>query len=158
MASLVAGQFNLRGDSSKFRVDFDDGQYDLGSWSRATGLSVKWDTVEYRAGDYNRVWSAPGIAKYSTISLSRATCPDSQFVQHWLIETSQEPKVFSGCVRLLSWTGISLCEWPLRQFIPIGWKVADLDSKAATVVIETLDLAHTGFLEDDVKLGKGQRP
>jgi hypothetical protein len=36
--------------------------------------------------------------------------------------------------------------------------VADLDSKAATVVIETLDLAHTGFLEDDVKLGKAQRP
>jgi phage tail-like protein len=152
MSSLVAGEFNLRGDSSKFLVEFDDGEYDLGAWSRASGLSVKWDPVEYRRGDYNHVWAAPGIAKYSTISLSRATCPDSQFVQTWLATTSKEPKIFSGSIKLLSWYGLPLCEWRLKQFVPIGWKVADFDSKAATVVIETLDLAHTGFLDDDVEL------
>jgi phage tail-like protein len=155
MSSLVDGMFNLRGDSSRFRVEFDDGEYDLGAWSRASGLSVKWDLVEYRRGDYNHVWTAPGIAKYSNISLSRATCTDSQFVQDWLSKTSKEPKVFSGSIKLLDWMGIPLCEWKLTQFIPIGWKIADFDTKAATVVIETLDLAHTGFLDDDWQLTQG---
>jgi phage tail-like protein len=153
MSSLVAGQFNLRGDSSKFLVVFDDGDYDLGSWSRVSGLNVAWDAVEYRSGDSNQVWTAPGVAKYQKLSLSRATCPDSTFVQQWLAETSRNPKVFSGSIKLLSWAGVPLCEWTLKAFVPIGWKIADFETKAATVVVETLDLSHTGFLDDDLRLG-----
>jgi phage tail-like protein len=152
LSSLVAGEFNLRGDSSKFLVVFDDGDYDLGSWSRVSGLSVTWDTLEYRVGDTNQIWAVPGTPKYSKISLSRATCPDSEMVQQWLAETSATPKLFSGSIKLLSWAGISLCEWTLKSFVPIGWKIADLETKAATVVMETLDIAHTGFLHDDLKL------
>lgn len=158
MGSLVAGEFNLRGDSSKFLVVFDDGDYDLGSWSRVSGLNVSWDAVEYRTGDSNQVWTVPGTVKYSKLSLSRATCPDSRLVQRWLAETSKQPKVFSGCIKLLSWSGAPLCEWALKSFVPIGWKIADFETKAATVVVETLDIAHTGFLDDDLKLdgsGKG---
>ncbi len=153
LTSLVAGEFNLRGDSSKFLVVFDDSEYDLGSWSRVNGLGVSWDPISYRAGDSANVWTAPGLPKFSTISLSRATCPDSQFVQRWLAKTAKEPKVFSGSIKLLSWAGIPLCEWTLKQFVPIGWKIADLETKAATVVTETLELAHTGFLADDIRGG-----
>ena len=152
MMSLVAGEFNLRGDSSKFLVVFDDSDYDLGSWSKAGGLGVTWDAVEYRSGDSNQVWTMPGPAKYERISLSRATCPDSQLVQEWLAKTSKEPKVFSGAIKLMAWTGLPLCTWTLKQFVPIGWKIAELDTKAATVVTETLTLAHTGFLDDDLRL------
>lgn len=153
VGSLVSGQFNLRGDSSKFLVVFDDADYDLGSWSRVSGLSVAWDTLEYRSGDTNQVWTAPGIPKYSKISLSRATCPDSSFVQEWLAETSRDPKVFSGSLKLLSWAGVPLCEWTLKAFVPIGWRIADLETKQATLVVETLDLAHSGFLGDDLRVG-----
>lgn len=153
MSSLVAGEFNLRGDSSKFLVVFDDAAYDLGAWSKVSGLSVQWDTVEYRTGESNQVWTMPGAAKYGRISLSRATCPDSSFVQQWLAETSKQPKVFSGSIKLLSWAGFPLCEWTLKAFVPIAWKIADLETKAATVVMETLELAHTGFLDDDLKVG-----
>lgn len=154
IGSLVAGEFNLRGDSSKFLVVFDDGKYDLGSWSKVGGLGVTWDAVEYRSGDSNQVWSMPGIARYEKITLSRATCPDSQLVQEWLAETSRKPQVFSGCIKLLTWIGLPLCEWPLKSFVPVGWRIADLETKSATVVTETLTLAHTGFLDDDLKLGK----
>jgi phage tail-like protein len=160
LGSLVAGEFNLRGDSSKFLVVFDDGTYDLGSWSRVGGLGVTWDVVEHRTGDTNQVWTMPGIAKYDKITLSRATCPDSQLVQEWLAQTSQKPMVYSGSIKLLSWAGIPLCEWTLKSFVPIAWKIADLETKSATVVTETLTLAHTGFLADDLILtssGGGMR-
>ncbi len=151
LSSLIAGEFNLRGDSSKFLVVFDDGEHDLGAWSKVSGLSVQWDMLEYRRGESTGVWTAPGLPKYQKISLSRATCPDSQLVQTWLGETAKQPKVFSGSIKLLSWAGLPLCEWNLKAFVPIGWKIADFDTKAATVVVETLDLAHSGFLDDDLK-------
>ena len=149
LPSLAAGQFNLRGDSSKFLVVIDDGDYDLGSWSRVSGLSVTWDPVEYRAGDSTTIQTAPGVRKYSKISLSRATCLDSMAVQEWLASTAKKPKHYSGCIKLLSWAGAPLCEWRLKAFVPIGWKIADFETKAATVVMETLEIAHTGFLDDD---------
>jgi phage tail-like protein len=145
--------FNLRGDSSKFLVVIDDGRYDLGSWSRVSGLGVSWDTVEVRVGDRSEPWTAPGLAKYGKLTLSRATCPDSEVVLDWLAATSKEPEVFSGSIKLMSWAGIPLCEWTLKRFVPIGWKIADFETKAATVVLETLELMHTGFLDDDVSLG-----
>jgi phage tail-like protein len=153
LSSLAAGAFNLRGDSSKFLVVFDDSDYDLGAWSKASGLSVSWDSLEYRSGDSNDVWAVPGQPKYSKVSLSRATCPDTGFVQEWLAETRKKPKVFSGSIKLMTWIGLPLCEWTLKEFFPVGWKIADLDSKAATIVMETLEIAHTGFLDDDVEGG-----
>ncbi len=153
VSSLIAGEFNLRGDSSKFLVVVDDSKYDLGSWSKISGLSVKWDPIEYRCGDMTKIWTAPGVRKYTSISLSRATCFDSQAVQDWLRDTAMTPKVYSGSIKLLSWMGVPLCEWTLDSFVPVGWKIADFETKAATVVLETLEIAHSGFLPDDIRFG-----
>jgi phage tail-like protein len=152
LASMAAGQLGLRGDSSRFLVIFDDGKYDLGSWAKVSGLQVSYEMAEYRCGDSNQVWKMPGNTKYSNITLSRATSIDSYLVQEWLAETSREPQVFSGCIQLQTIVGIPLCEWTLKSFVPCGWKITDVESKAATVVMESLELAHTGFLNDDLKL------
>jgi phage tail-like protein len=149
LASMASGLFNLRGDSSKFLVVFDNSDYDLGAWSRVAGLTVSWDACEYRYGSSTEIWSAPGVPKYSKITLSRATCPDSMTVQEWLADTAKNPKPFSGSIKLLSVLGFELVSWELKSFFPTSWKVADLETKAATVVIESLELAHTGFLNND---------
>lgn len=148
IGALAAGAFNLRADSSRFVVAFDRGAYDLGSWSKVSGLSVSWEPVVYCNGANATIWSAPGPAKYLKISLTRAVCVDSEAVQDWLEETRKDPKPFSGGIALLSPIMVPLMTWTLRSFYPIGWKIADFDSKAATVVTETLDLAHSGFLDN----------
>lgn len=148
IGALAAGAFNVRADSSRFVVVFDRGAYDLGAWSKVTGLGVSWDPVEYRTGANATIWSAPGPVKYTKLSLSRAVCVDSEAVQDWLEETRRDPKPFSGGIALLSPIMVPLMTWTLRSFYPVGWKIGDFDSKAATVVTETLDLAHSGFLEN----------
>lgn len=158
LASLASGMFNMRGDSSRFLVVFDNADYDLGSWSKVTGLNVSWDACEYRAGDRTEIWTTRGATKYGKVSLSRATCPDSATVQDWLAETSKAPRPFSGSIQLLSWLGVPLVKWDLKAFYPSGWRIADFETKAATVVLETLDLTHTGFLSDDVRLGASSAP
>lgn len=156
LGSMVAGELNLRGDSSRFLVVIDDSDYDLGFWSKVAGLGVTWDQLDYRSGESTALWTLAGRPKYKPISLSRATCPDSRVVQKWLAKTSKTPKVFSGSIKLLTWAGVPLCEWTLKEFVPIAWRLGDFESKQATVVMETLELAHTGFLDDDMKFkGKG---
>lgn len=152
--SMVSGQLGLRGDSSRFIVVFDSGQYDLGSWSRVSGLGVTSENIEYRTGDSNQIWTVPGIAKYSKISLSRATTIDSSVVKDWLVETAMNPRLYSGCIQLHAATGVPICTWTLKAFTPCGWKIADMESKASTVVMETLEIAHRGFLPDDLRLDR----
>lgn len=148
----VAGLFNVRADSSKFLVIFDNSDYDLGSWSKVSGLGVSWEACEHRRsrsddGSNQPIALAPGPAKYSKISLSRAACMESRTVQEWLAATQKKPQIFSGAIMLLSPIGVPLIEWELEAFFPTNWRIGDFDSKAANVVLETLELSHTGFLD-----------
>ena len=105
-----------------------------------------------------RVVNEGGIFTFLTKPCPQETLSaalDNALAQYRLIQSEKEllNKTLSGSIKLLSWAGIALCEWSLKAFVPIGWKIADFETKAATVVMETLDLAHSGFLDDDLKLG-----
>ena len=143
---------NVRGSASKFLVVFDSFEYDLGSWSKVSGLGVSWEACEYRRGKEESkdmpIFLAPGPPKYSKVALHRAACLDSETVQSWLKATQRKPRLFSGAVMLLSPVGLPLVEWRLEAFFPTAWRIGDFDSKAANVVIETLEIAHTGFLDN----------
>lgn len=146
IGSLAGDLFNIRADASKFLIIFDNSDFDLGAWSKASGLGVTWDACEHRVGSDMDIWIAPGPPKYSKISLSRSACVDSRTVQKWLRTTQEKPRLFSGALMLMSPIGLPLVEWELKEFFPTGWRIGDFDSKAANVVIETLELSHTGFI------------
>jgi phage tail-like protein len=133
-----------------FSVTIDNPAFDLGTWSRASGLQVTWNLVEYRVGDQgNEVWIIPGTTKYSNIKLSRAACVDSNIVQMWLAQTSTNPTPLSGAISLVASGGlIPLVTWQLNEFFPIAWSITDFNADQGKPAIETLELAHGGFLFD----------
>jgi len=140
------------GMSMRFTVKIDEKKYDLGSWSKVSGLDVTWDLVEYRAGDgpKNERWYFPGLTKYSTIKLERAVQDaDTKSVRKWLEENSFKHKVTSGKVELLDAKLAPVMDWTLRHVIPIKWSISPFDSSANKVALETLELAHMGFLENE---------
>lgn len=149
-ARFLGGFFEVTGVSHRYVVIIDDGKYNLGSWSRVTGLNVKWDVCRYSAGDTNDVYTYVGNPKYGQIKLSRAVCYDSQVVQQWLARQAGNHEPLSGSIMLIDSFGLKLVGWELKQFFPVGWEVTALDSRTSEVAIETLELAHTGFLSDDV--------
>jgi phage tail-like protein len=169
---LSEGQSKLRGAfepemyglSHRFVVAIDNQAYNFGSWAKVTGLSVKWDVCEYRTGDAgNAVWVAPGLTRYERIKLSRAVCLDSIVVQQWLEQTSKYVKPLSGSIQLLAappaglnlpfGLSIPIVTWSLKEFFPVGWSVTDLQTAgSASVLIETLELAHNGFLGDETEV------
>jgi phage tail-like protein len=143
-------EFNEVGMSHRFVVAIDSGRYDLGSWSKVSGLNVTWSVCTHRPGDGNEVWICPGATRYPNIRLSRAACSDSQIVQQWLCDTSRAHQPLSGSVKMLDWSLETVVEWKLKQFFPVGWAISDFESTGARPAVETLDLAHTGFLDDEI--------
>jgi hypothetical protein len=53
---------------------------------------------------------------------------------------------------MLEFTGRPVITWDLKEFFPIGWSVSDFDSTAGRPAVETLELAHSGFLHSEGKL------
>jgi phage tail-like protein len=141
----------LVGMSHRYTVLIDNVAYHFGDWSRVTGLSVSWQQIEHRVGDQgNQVWIFPGTTKYEPITLSRAAGPYSRVVQYWLTQTSKNPEPQSGTIQLVDYVGIPLVQWRLTEFFPIAWSVDSFEASGAKPAIETLKLAHSGFLEDEL--------
>jgi phage tail-like protein len=147
MESLTIGM------SHHYAVLIDNVKYHFGDWSRAAGLSVSWQQLEHREGDGgNYVQYVPGATKYEPITLSRAAGPYSRVVQYWLSQTSKKPQLQSGTIQLVNFVGMPMVQWRLAEFFPIGWSIESFDASGAKPAVETLKLAHTGFLEDDFSM------
>jgi phage tail-like protein len=133
-----------------FSVVVDNPQFDLGTWSKVSGLQVEWKVCEYRVGDQgNQSWLTPGLTNYSKIKLSRAACLDSMIVQQWLAQTSTNPTPLSGLISLVAMGDLMpLASWPLQEFFPVAWSITDFDADQGRPAIETLEIAHGGFLFD----------
>jgi phage tail-like protein len=137
-------------------VLIDNYKYHFGDWAKATGLSVSWKQIEHRVGSKgNHAWLFPGTTHYEPITLSRSAGPGSRIVQGWLAQTSKKPQPQSGVIQLLGVAGIPLVSWRLSEFFPIAWSIESFDAAGAKPAIETLKLAHTGFLEDDMEFRPG---
>ncbi len=140
----------LVGMAMRFAVTIDEGKYDLKSWSKAAGLEVGWDLVEYRAGDNrNDRWYYPGLTKYPTIKLERAATIDgTEAVKEWLNSNSFAHKPQSGSVVLHDAHVDPVSKWDLRHVIPVKWSVSGFEATSSKVALETLELAHLGFLDE----------
>jgi phage tail-like protein len=130
-------------------------KYDLGSWSKADGLDVTWDVAEYRAGDGgNDRFYFPGNTKYTNVKLVRAISDETKKVREWLDANSFNFEPFVGVIKIKDAKGDDIpgADWELRDVMPVKWSVSSMDAGASSVSIETLELAHRGFLKDEKKL------
>ncbi|MFC4856145.1 phage tail protein [Actinophytocola glycyrrhizae] len=128
-------------------------EYDLGSWTKAEGLDVAWDIAEYRMGDggNDRLYF-PGNTKYTNVKLIRGVSEETEKVKQWLNKNSWEMEVFAGSIQLYTTAAKKVTEWTLRDVMPAKWSITSFDAGASQVAMETLELVHRGFLEDERKL------
>lgn len=139
------------GMSHRFIVVIDNPTYDLGSWQKASGLTVRWESATFRAGDQgNEFWTYPGNTKYDNIKLTRPVSPLSNTTQAWLTSTSATMTPQSGAIMLCASFGIPIITWRLYQFFPVSWQIGEFTAETGKVITETLELAHSGFLDDQI--------
>jgi phage tail-like protein len=151
-ASAATNIIDTFGMSYRFMVIIDNPVYDLGFWQKVSGLTVTWDVAQYRGGDQgNDYWIYPGPTKYTNVKLTRPISLTSNVTQAWLAKTSNEMRPQSGVIMLCAAMGVPIIKWSLYNVFPVSWQVGEFTAETGKVVTETLELGHTGFLEDQLQ-------
>jgi phage tail-like protein len=143
------------GASLRFKVEIDGGNAkELGDWTKCDGLSVEYDVYEYKEGGENSfVHRIPGRAKYQNIKLTRTvddySTPDNagKSVAAWVSGLGTKVKRHTAQITVVDPEGKKICAWRLQGVYPVRWTGPSLDASSTQMAVETLELAHDGFLE-----------
>jgi phage tail-like protein len=163
VGAAVPGMGGMLSDGSfpyglamRFQVSVDD--LDLGRWSACRGLHVELQVTRLKEGGNH--WYEhllPDRITYKNITLERAVHPqDSPAVQGWLQQVAtdwqndsadgQSYKAQTATITLLGANGQPVMDWTLSDVYPVSWTGPTLSATDNKVAIETLELAHQGFL------------
>lgn len=134
--------------SFRFKVEIKNTE--VGGFSEVTGLQAEVEVFEYREGGLNDfVHKLAGPVRY----------PSNLVLKHGLMDADQmwqwEQQILQGnitrahvSVILMDETGQEKWRWNFKDAYPVKWSGPDLRAKDAEVAVETLELAHRGFVEN----------
>jgi phage tail-like protein len=132
--------------SFRFRIEFDS--VIAGGFTECSGLQVETEVEEHREGGLNEFsHKLPKGTKYGTITLKRGFI-DTTDLWDW------NQKVIAGQTRqrknlsiiLLDSEGNDKIRWDVREALPVKWSSSEFKSDGNTVMVESLELVHHGFV------------
>jgi phage tail-like protein len=144
------------------RFDVVIGTMNLGSWSSCRGIQVDFKPTRFRelgTNGYHRVL-LPDI-EYATITLERAMdSRNSAVIQQWLTAQARLWLASTpigvpyagetGRITLYDTRTAPVATWTIYGVYPAKWTGPTLSGKDSGVALETLELAHEGFLDVSV--------
>jgi phage tail-like protein len=127
----------------------------LGHWSKLSGLAVTFDLAEHRIGATDEYFKYAAIPKFEKLKLQRAADQtNTMLVKGWLDKVNATGgELSTGSVSVMSSSGAETMIWNLQAVFPYKWGISDFDASAGKVVVETLEIVYSGFLEAR-KVGK----
>ena len=132
-----------------FAVTIDNSSYDLGLFNTCDGLGCEV-TVESRqeGGNNDFVYILPGPIKYTNVKFTRPVNSDSAKVAAWMSSTGPGMKRCTAVIEALTLDGTVVCSWSLRDVFPVKWTGPQFSTDGPKVALETLEIAHHGFLNN----------
>lgn len=127
-----------------FEVMIDN--FDLGPWSKCEGLTVKFDIIPHSDGTEDYIHHIPGATGYENIKLTRPMTQLSNAVTVYLSAQRHAPTKGTGSITLMDASRTTVANWELFGVLPVRWAGPTLDVGANQIALETLELAHEGFL------------
>src|SRR3954453_14066670 len=137
-----------------FRVEFSGSKEknDV-RFQSVSGLSVEYDTEEYKEGGENRfIHKLPVRTKYPDLVLKRGMLigtgvPTTNAVVGWLLAAFRDREFRPDDVNviLLNEKSEQLRTWKVAHAIPKKWSVSDFNAMESSLVIETLELSYRYF-------------
>lgn len=133
--------------SFRFKVEIKG--HEVGGFSEVTGLQAEVEVLEYREGGVNDfIHKLAGPVRYPANLVLKHGLMDADQIWQW------EQQILQGnisrasvSVILLDEAGDEKWRWNFRDAYPVKWSGPDLRAGTAEVAVETLELAHRGFLE-----------
>jgi phage tail-like protein len=107
-------------------------------------------TIETReeGGNNSFVHQLPGRLKYTNVKISRPVGrSDSKLVADWLTGMASGVKRTTAVITALGPDSKPVVSWSLDGVVPVKWTGPAFNVETAKVAVETLELAHHGFIE-----------
>ena len=119
----------------------------LGNWQKCEGLTITYKTESYEEGGQNGyVHKLPGRVEYENIKLTRPVDPTSGAVATWVASVQMATKRGTGAITVLDSSGIPVTVYTLYGMYPTKYSGPSFDVGSKNIAMETLELAHNGFL------------
>ncbi len=129
-----------------FIVKIDD--FSLGSFNSCEGLGCEVVMEQREEGGNNGyVWQLPSRITYSNIKLSRPVTRDTEKVTRWIAGMVSGVTRKTGQISAMTADGRVVAHWNLLDVVPVRWQGPSLSPETAKVAVETLEIAHHGFLD-----------
>ncbi len=112
-----------------------------------SGLSVEYDTEEFKEGGENRfTHKLPVRTKYADLVLKRGMLIDSDLTK-WLLKAFRDREFTPSDLNviLMNEKGEPLRTWNVVHAVPKKWTISDLNAGENSVVIETMELIYQYF-------------
>jgi phage tail-like protein len=132
-----------------FSVKIDDEE--LGSFNSCDGLGCEV-VIEQReeGGNNGFVWQLPTRIKYGNVKLTRPVGKDSAKLTAWLASFATGVTRQTATISARGSNDEVVASWSLDGVIPVRWSGPQLSLDSPKVAIETVELAHHGFLPPEV--------
>ena len=131
-----------------FAVSIDN--KDLGDFHSCDGLGCEV-VIEQReeGGNNGFVWQLPTRVKYSNVKLSRPVGKDSRKLTAWLVSFAIGVERHTATISAMTSDRTVVATWNLQGVIPVRWSGPSLSLDTPKVAMETVELAHHGFLSTE---------
>ena len=121
--------------------------HDLGSFTSVEGLGAEV-VIEQREEGGNNVFvhQLPVRLRYTNVKLTRPVNGDSAKVAKWFASMEGVIERTTAEITALGVDGQKITSWTLTGVIPVRWSGPTLNPDTPKVAMETVELAHHGFL------------
>ena len=128
----------------------EDGAEVRASFMEVSGLKVEVPPIEYRNGSEDiTVRKIPGLKKFTNLTLKRGITGDLGF-WNWILDSmngqvNRQPMT----IKLLDENRQEVMRWKFVRAWPTKYTGPTLNAQNNEVAMETLEIAHEGFVIDD---------
>jgi phage tail-like protein len=131
-----------------FRFHIEIGNLEVGEFSEVTGLQAEVEVFEYREGGVNDfIHKLAGPARYPSNLILKHGLMDADQIWKWHRQILRgDIKRTNVSILLMDEEGRAKWLWEFKDAYPVKWSGPDLRAGTAEVAVETLELAHRGFL------------
>lgn len=128
-------------------------EHDLGDFLSCEGLGVEVVLESREEGGNNGfVWQFPTRLKYPNIKLTRPVSKDTaDVIVNWVVAAVSGASRGTGHIEARSADNEPVARYDLHDVIPVRWTGPSLNADQPKVLIETLEIAHHGFVKTSSK-------
>ena len=119
----------------------------VGYFTEVTGLSAEVETLTYSEGGMNEFQhKLPTRVKYPNLVLKRGMTTKAE-LQQWFQKSHTQAERTGIRLSMLDNAGTRLRTWSFVNAFPVKWTGPTFSASQNQVALETLEIAHHGFVE-----------